>query len=96
VKAVLADLGYEGKATMPTPDACLADGQLLVSRPAERRATVRSYLMCPPAYFAVTYAINPWMRPDQPTNPNLRRVPVADFWVDLRGCPGPVVWLLAT
>jgi N-dimethylarginine dimethylaminohydrolase len=34
-----------------------------------RRATVRRYLMCPPEYFDVTYAINPWMRPDQPTDP---------------------------
>ena len=24
--------------------------------------------MCPPGHFAVTYAINPWMRPDQPTD----------------------------
>jgi len=27
----------------------------------ERWATPRRYLMCPPAYFAVDYAINPWM-----------------------------------
>ncbi len=31
---------------------------------ASRAATPRSYLMCPPTYFDVTYAINPWMRPD--------------------------------
>lgn len=24
--------------------------------------------MCPPAYFDVTYAINPWMRPDEPAD----------------------------
>jgi N-dimethylarginine dimethylaminohydrolase len=36
-----------------------------------RRATARRYLMCPPEYFTVTYAINPWMRPDQPTDPAL-------------------------
>jgi len=38
----------------------------VLSRPApggERIATRRHYLMCPPAHFAVTYAINPWMRP---------------------------------
>src|SRR5215472_9194140 len=37
----------------------------------ERRrvATPRTYLMCPPAHFAVTYAINPWMRPDEPADP---------------------------
>jgi len=27
--------------------------------------------MCPPAYFAVTYAINPWMRPDEPADGDL-------------------------
>jgi N-dimethylarginine dimethylaminohydrolase len=29
--------------------------------PTARRATPRSYLMCPPTYFAITYEINPWM-----------------------------------
>jgi N-dimethylarginine dimethylaminohydrolase len=33
-----------------------------------RQATARRYLMCPPEHFTVTYAINPWMRPDQPTD----------------------------
>jgi len=33
-----------------------------------RVATPRTYLMCPPAHFAVTYAINPWMRPDEPAD----------------------------
>jgi N-dimethylarginine dimethylaminohydrolase len=28
-----------------------------------RTATARRYLMCPPAHFAVEYAINPWMVP---------------------------------
>jgi len=28
-----------------------------------RTATPRRYLMCPPTYFAVEYAINPWMLP---------------------------------
>ena len=41
----------------------------LVLRPVtERAATPRSYLMCPPFHFAVEYAINPWMRPDQPAD----------------------------
>lgn len=35
----------------------------------DRVATPRSYLMCPPEYFAVTYAINPWMRPDSSVDP---------------------------
>jgi N-dimethylarginine dimethylaminohydrolase len=49
-------------------DGSLSPGHLLASRPAERRATARGYLMCPPKYFTVTYSINPWMRPDQPTD----------------------------
>jgi N-dimethylarginine dimethylaminohydrolase len=36
-----------------------------------RVAQPRSYLMCPPEYFAVSYAINPWMRPDSPVDPAL-------------------------
>src|SRR6204780_2745942 len=32
------------------------------------QATIRRYLMCPPEHFAVSYAINPWMHPDQPTD----------------------------
>jgi N-dimethylarginine dimethylaminohydrolase len=36
---------------------------------ARRRiASLRNYLMCPPDYFAVEYAINPWMNPDEPVN----------------------------
>jgi N-dimethylarginine dimethylaminohydrolase len=27
--------------------------------------------MCPPAHFDVTYAINPWMHPEKPTDPSL-------------------------
>jgi N-dimethylarginine dimethylaminohydrolase len=38
-----------------------------------RTAAPRSYLMCPPEYFDVTYAINPWMRPDAPVDPALAR-----------------------
>jgi N-dimethylarginine dimethylaminohydrolase len=33
-----------------------------------RQASARGYLMCPPEYFAVTYAINPWMEPEKPTD----------------------------
>ena len=39
---------------------------LMITR--ERRAVPRRYLMCAPEHFAVTYAINPWMTPDQPTD----------------------------
>jgi N-dimethylarginine dimethylaminohydrolase len=40
-------------------------------RSVERRASVREYLMCPPEHFAVTYAINPWMEPEKPTDATL-------------------------
>jgi N-dimethylarginine dimethylaminohydrolase len=42
--------------------------EVFLPDPAGRTASARSYLMCPPAHFAVTYAINPWMRPDQPAD----------------------------
>src|SRR6266567_8704011 len=38
---------------------------------ASRAATPRSYLMCPPTHFDVTYAINPWMRLDAPVDRDL-------------------------
>lgn len=31
-------------------------------------ARTRTYLMCPPDYFTVEYAINPWMNPAQPVD----------------------------
>jgi N-dimethylarginine dimethylaminohydrolase len=34
----------------------------------QRVATPRSYLMCPPDYFDVSYAINPWMAPGAPVD----------------------------
>jgi N-dimethylarginine dimethylaminohydrolase len=40
----------------------------------------RTYLMCPPTYFDVRYAINPWMDPDTPVD---RRRAVAE-WERLR------------
>ena len=33
-----------------------------------RTATTRKYLLCPPEYFAVNYAINPWMDPQRPVD----------------------------
>ena len=41
----------------------------MTSDVTHRVASPRSYLMCPPEYFAVSYAINPWMRPDAPVDP---------------------------
>lgn len=37
-------------------------------RSPERVATRRRFLMCRPTYFAVAYAINPWMDPSQPVD----------------------------
>jgi N-dimethylarginine dimethylaminohydrolase len=37
----------------------------------DRVATRRRYLMCEPRYFAVEYAINPWMDPSQPVDRDL-------------------------
>ena len=36
-----------------------------------RKSRPRHYLMCPPTYFSVTYAINPWMNPEVPVNHEL-------------------------
>jgi N-dimethylarginine dimethylaminohydrolase len=30
--------------------------------------SMRRYVMCPPTYFAVSYCINPWMRPGEPVD----------------------------
>jgi N-dimethylarginine dimethylaminohydrolase len=46
----------------------MIDKGVSVDGPRPRTATPRRFLMCPPTYFAVTYAINPWMRPDRPAD----------------------------
>ena len=33
-----------------------------------RKATKRTVLMCRPDYFTVSYRINPWMHPEDPTS----------------------------
>ncbi|WP_033821863.1 dimethylargininase [Kitasatospora sp. MBT63] len=38
------------------------------ARRRTREASRRRYLMCPPTYFAVDYAINPWMDPNAPVD----------------------------
>jgi N-dimethylarginine dimethylaminohydrolase len=37
----------------------------------DRVATKRSYLMCRPDFFTVSYRINPWMNPEAPTDTSL-------------------------
>ncbi|MBW8804790.1 MAG: amidinotransferase [Catenulispora sp. 13_1_20CM_3_70_7] len=53
---------------------------LHVPSAAHRVATPRRYLMCPPDHFAVTYAINPWMHPENPVDASL----AALQWESLR------------
>ncbi len=48
--------------------------------PAHRLASPRRYLMCPPTYFGVTYAINPWMDPSKPVD----RETALSQWEELR------------
>ncbi len=54
----------DGSAAQET----LTPAELITLTTAQRQSSPRCYLMCPPSYFAVTYAINPWMRPDQPAD----------------------------
>jgi N-dimethylarginine dimethylaminohydrolase len=41
------------------------------SRAAQRVATRRTVLMCRPTHFTVSYRINPWMHPEDPTDTGL-------------------------
>jgi N-dimethylarginine dimethylaminohydrolase len=43
--------------------AVVPDPVAVGARTPVRTATPRHYLMCPPRYFTVEYAINPWMQP---------------------------------
>ncbi|HEX9034135.1 MAG TPA: arginine deiminase-related protein [Streptosporangiaceae bacterium] len=47
----------------------------MTSMPSARRESThaRTYLMCPPEYFTVEYAINPWMDPSAPIDVALAR-----------------------
>ena len=47
-----------------------ADTQPAQATPA-RTPTVRSVLMCRPEHFTVSYRINPWMHPEDPTDTSL-------------------------
>jgi N-dimethylarginine dimethylaminohydrolase len=48
--------------------------------PQGAQAQAKTFLMCPPEYFAVEYAINPWMDPALPVN-----LPLAQRqWAELR------------
>lgn len=47
---------------------------------ADRRATTRHYVMCPPTHFDVGYAINPWMDTSTPVDRDL----ALHQWASLR------------
>jgi N-dimethylarginine dimethylaminohydrolase len=49
-------------------------------KPRRESPHARTYLMCPPEYFTVTYMINPWMNPDNPVDLSLAR----SQWEQLR------------
>ncbi|WP_437385398.1 dimethylargininase [Plantibacter flavus] len=53
-------------STLNTPAPTAQD-----SAQAGRQATRRRYLMCRPDRFTVSYRINPWMNPDDPTDTSL-------------------------
>jgi arginine dihydrolase len=53
---------------------------LLVSMIQQRLARKRTYLMCPPEYFAVQYEINPWMDTATPVDAEL----AVKQWTGLR------------
>ena len=55
--------------TRPARLPMTLDGSSLQSR--DRRGCGRTYLMCPPDYFTVDYAINPWMTTGDPVDPAL-------------------------
>ena len=50
-----------------------SDATMASPRPQRESPGSRTYLMCPPEYFTVRYAINPWMNPSDPVDPNLAR-----------------------
>src|SRR5437764_15389363 len=53
--------------SMTTVPLAIATRQPVPAVP-DRLPTARRYLMCPPTFFAVRYAINPWMDPDVPVS----------------------------
>jgi N-dimethylarginine dimethylaminohydrolase len=57
-------IGPAAAATPPQPWSEPVTSVLSRQNPAAERVAIRRrYLMCRPEHFAVTYAINPWMRP---------------------------------
>ena len=56
-------------STHPVSPATVAADESTTQTPdAGRTAQHRRYLMCRPDHFTVSYSINPWMRPERPTD----------------------------
>jgi len=70
---------FSGRAS-PYPWLMITTDGTRGGGPRRRQATARRYLMCPPEHFAVSYAINPWMDPDKPTDSGL----AMRQWAELR------------
>jgi N-dimethylarginine dimethylaminohydrolase len=56
-----------------TPTGKTAGPLTTVAAPQRESTHARTYLMCPPEYFEVRYAINPWMNPEDPVDLSLAR-----------------------
>jgi N-dimethylarginine dimethylaminohydrolase len=63
-----------------TPIGQPSDATMASARPQRESSGSRTYLMCPPEYFTVRYAINPWMNPGDPVDFTLAR----QQWEELR------------
>jgi N-dimethylarginine dimethylaminohydrolase len=48
--------------------SALSETSTLPATPTPRHASPKTVLMCRPEYFSVTYRINPWMHPENPTD----------------------------
>lgn len=56
------------ETTLPAAQTVLVPRQEPAAQHASRRATRRSYVLCPPTHFAVETAINPWMDSSRPVD----------------------------
>jgi N-dimethylarginine dimethylaminohydrolase len=56
-----------------TPTGPTAGTLTAAAAPHRESTHARTYLMCPPEYFTVEYAINPWMNPEEPIDLGLAR-----------------------
>ncbi len=74
------------QVTSDPPSSAFPDPE--VARPDAPAAGAPRLLMCPPSHFEVSYAINPWMHPDQPVDQALALAQ----WEQLRRCYTGLGW----